>query len=617
MFACLQVEFFLHFQRIHPDVKIGQRTFEKLKPYFVRKLKDRYTCCCITHIQMSFLRDALNQIRQGSLGLHSTSCTCQCEICGATDTCNACAQTYSSTTVLWESIVCPKSENASHHKRNCLMGECSICGTGKMPACPREESQTGCIVTVKLFEDVEVGQTDAGKKKKRKVLSFKKMNSKELLVLFRDHLKKYIQHNYVYRWQAEQFKECLQVFPETVVLSVVDFAENYTFKEQNEIQTMHWYSDQVTIFVHITYIRVAGVVQKYYHFYISDDKTHDTLFVQHCFMLHHQWLQQLGIAVQEHWVWSDGAASQFKARRPFYFVARYGSLTGAHMTWNFSGSGHGKGEHDGAGAVIKRHLTHEQLKPNGVKLQCAHEVVAFLRETMSTGAEASYPSKTRLVSRVFWEIKLDEVDRSQTWDCKAIPNARSIHCVSGYSLTNGRALKSRTLSCFCSACMHGLWRRCSNSAHVGSWEYVSIEPTDDFEAEEETDNPAYEGHYDALTDVLHVDDNFAVTAGADNEELVDFYLLKCTGEKTCIESPITDAWGNYCPRGSYVVKGVWYEQRSGNPHEYNLLHSKPEVYMLSHLVRAIKFPMERIGHNLFVMFPDVYEAVYNSIPFDT
>ena len=67
-----------------------------------------------------------------------------------------------------------------------------MCGPEKITTCPGEESQMGCIVTAKLFEDVEAGQTDAGKKKKRKVLSFKNMNSKDLLVLFRDHLKKYI-----------------------------------------------------------------------------------------------------------------------------------------------------------------------------------------------------------------------------------------------------------------------------------------------------------------------------------------------------------------------------------------------------------------------------------------
>ena len=88
--------------------------------------------------------------------------------------------------------MCPKFESAIYHKKICLMGECSSCGPDKMFACPEEESQMGCIVIVKIFEDVEVGHTDAGKKKKRKVLSFKNTSNKELLVGFRDHLKKYI-----------------------------------------------------------------------------------------------------------------------------------------------------------------------------------------------------------------------------------------------------------------------------------------------------------------------------------------------------------------------------------------------------------------------------------------
>ena len=101
-------------------------------------------------------------------------------------------------------------------------------------------------------------------------------------------MRKFIHHNFIYRWKAEQIKECILQFPEDVVVSVVDFAENYTFKEQNEVQTMHWYFDQVTIFVHITYVCVANVVNKYYHFYIFDNKCHDTLFDQHCFVLHYE-----------------------------------------------------------------------------------------------------------------------------------------------------------------------------------------------------------------------------------------------------------------------------------------------------------------------------------------
>ncbi|MCO5547757.1 hypothetical protein L7F22_001209 [Adiantum nelumboides] len=38
------------------------------------------------------------------------------------------------------------------------------------------------------------------------------------------------------------------------------------------------------------------------------------------------------------------------------------------MLWNFFGTGHGKGEHDGAGAVIKRALTAEELDANEAPL---------------------------------------------------------------------------------------------------------------------------------------------------------------------------------------------------------------------------------------------------------
>ena len=52
------------------------------------------------------------------------------------------------------------------------------------------------------------------------------------------------------------------------------------------------------------------------------------------------------------------------------------------MQWNYFGSGHGKGEHNGAGAVIKRALTSEQLDNKGAELQNAHDVVECLKWKM-------------------------------------------------------------------------------------------------------------------------------------------------------------------------------------------------------------------------------------------
>ena len=84
------------------------------------------------------------------------------------------------------------------------------------------------------------------------------------------------------------------------------------------------------------------------------------------------------------------------------------------MRWNFFGSSHGKGEHDGAGAVLKRALTHEQLKIDGVHMNCASHVVEFLRTNMSTSATGVYSSQVRDIKREFWEVKIDEVNREKT-----------------------------------------------------------------------------------------------------------------------------------------------------------------------------------------------------------
>ena len=69
-----------------------------------------------------------------------------------------------------------------------------------------------------------------------------RIQSVAFIRLFSDHLKSFIKHNFIKRWQAQQFKDCLLKFPSNVVVSVVDFAENYSFKVQNEIQSMHWWS---------------------------------------------------------------------------------------------------------------------------------------------------------------------------------------------------------------------------------------------------------------------------------------------------------------------------------------------------------------------------------------
>jgi hypothetical protein len=107
-----------------------------------------------------------------------------------------------------------------------------------------------------------------------------------------------------------------------------------------------------------------------------------------------------GISPQSHIVWSDGCSGQFKSARAWCFISRYPNLTssatftnGCQMSWNYFGLGHGKGEVDGAGALLKREIRMEQLEADGRKLQNAAEIVLFLKD-QSTRIQAG-PARAR------------------------------------------------------------------------------------------------------------------------------------------------------------------------------------------------------------------------------
>ena len=176
---------------------------------------------------------------------------------------------------------------------------------------------------------------------------------------------------------------------------MVDFSENYILAAQTEILSEYYFLDQVTIFVHIVYRHVVEevdgvsstpdhrVVIKETHFYISDDTQHDTHFVQYCFHKFFESLVQRAIQITRHWVWSDGCAGQFKSARSFYWLTRLHVSLNVQITWNFFESGHGKGEHDGAGACVKRALRRYQLQHDAIDLKCSTQVLELCNVYLS------------------------------------------------------------------------------------------------------------------------------------------------------------------------------------------------------------------------------------------
>ena len=155
-------------------------------------------------------------------------------------------------------------------------------------------------------------------------------------------------HTYVKRVQAEEFRterESVKSNTNKVVVQV-DFAENYTTKLQNEIQSAYWACNQVTLFTVCVWEK-GGVHSLVF---VSDYLSHDKCAVNYFLQQILNWLDGNVGKFNEYVFFSDGAASQFKQR---YLLCALTFLE-RNISWNFFASSHGKGPVDGVGGITKR-----------------------------------------------------------------------------------------------------------------------------------------------------------------------------------------------------------------------------------------------------------------------
>lgn len=230
----------MKFKSEHPDIHIHQRAFEGLKPYFIKTLQEWNVCCCVYHVEMAHLRDAVNAMRATGCVLHSRGCDCPCLVCSdpgqashaVGGKCGALRSTFNSTRQFNTTILCHKPDDQPWHSIDCILGKCHSCGVKKLQLCPREESahlQPAATLRWKRFQRVDAGNDRSGAPKKRIKLVFLETHPTEMVDYLKKKVTYFVEHNFYARWQATQYRECMKHFPQDVVVSAIDFAENYGF----------------------------------------------------------------------------------------------------------------------------------------------------------------------------------------------------------------------------------------------------------------------------------------------------------------------------------------------------------------------------------------------------
>ena len=226
------------------------------------------------------------------------------------------------------------------------------------------------------------------------------------------------------------------------------------------------------------------------------------------------------------------------------------------MLWNYFASGHGKGEVDGAGALLKREVRKEQLKPHGRSIQNAEQMVSFLREE-SSRHHSGPPSARKQTNKFFWEIKEGAIFRGSDMQCKTVRCSRQQHQVRSVSRKDPTLIQFRPLSCFCWACFeYDSTFACHQKAHVGPWTLRRLKPQCSsqvrllYDSDEEVE--AGSGR-EWIAEDVSIGNNVAVRANSVDDET--FWIMLVDKGIHEVQNEFTDPSGSFFVLGDQVLRG--------------------------------------------------------------
>ena len=361
-----QTDVYEEFLQTYPDIKVSQRVFEKLKPFFVKSLrpKDKTTCCCRYHIEFNHAFKKCMNFRKSA---NSDNEQLNNEF-----------PVFERSSDIIERTLCQKPEKA------CLDRKCDKCGvyTNIFSSKEMDESESAPEIEWERYEY----QTVKGKSTvfSRKLILVKKTTKvgtlfKHLLEL----LKTYPRHQFNSEWQNKQAKFIMEHMPAGDVITIHDFSENYRCTTKNEIQSTYFQKSEVTI--HVTILHRHHVnngqldlnqrVQEQF-FVISPDGKHDhhfTYYVQQSII---EYLKSINYPIKTVHEFTDGCASQYKSRHCFGSLNVAAKELGVPYIRNFYETAHAKGPQDAAGGFIK-HAADMAVLRGQVVIQSARDFYKF------------------------------------------------------------------------------------------------------------------------------------------------------------------------------------------------------------------------------------------------
>ena len=365
--------------------------------------------------------------------------------------------------------VCPKENGDANFNLKCLDRNCDECGVKLLDnkyerlVATNGDRETGWL----KWENRSY--VHLNRPKTKRVIAEKTGTVRQLIRELEEESVPLAKHVFVANWQQSMYSKICKELDATTVVFVMDFAGNYACVLQDEIQSVHWATEQVTVhpIVAFYYCQEHAIPDDFHVtqeaiVIISNDLKHDAHAVDHFQKLALEHLREKrGRCVNTLVEFTDGCAAQYKSKMPFADISFSQQELDVNIERHFFGSRHGKGPSDGVSGVVKSAVRRAVVTRQAI-INTAEAMFNYCAENLTR-------SDCKSQKRDFIFVKAGEINRQRPdREVKsALPGTRLLHAVR--SVEPG-VVAVRLLSCFCHACRNDECGNCHNVAYTPPWQ---------------------------------------------------------------------------------------------------------------------------------------------------
>ena len=398
---------YLKFRGEHPNVKLSLASFCRIRPANIRLTRfiSRNSCLCTKHQNFALCNQALRK-----LGL-----------------------------------------NIPLNSEKFIENESNL---------EKIKAETPQEITFGQWKRVSVD--DKGKKKMVMRIIPCTMDKNDFIKFMEEQIKEFKQHVYRVRHQYEEPVKIKQHLPKNEIIVQMDFAENYSCKGVDDIQSAWWNQTSVTLHPVVLYYKDDKEELKHESIVIvSDEMGHNSSVVVTFLDAIVPKIKKRVPNVHKVHYYTDSPTSQYRNKIIFHAVANHQEIYECGATWNYFEAGHGKGPCDGLGGTVKR-MADEAVRSGKATIQDAED---FFKWTQSENCSM----KTVHFMFVQSSVCQQKSAALSMHEIKPVKGTMKLHAVVG---KGNNTISTSNVSCYCEECISD--QECKSN----QWAQVTLEVKD-------------------------------------------------------------------------------------------------------------------------------------------